>query len=169
MRTFWLGLGAGILVATLAIGAGETLQGKGPVSEPKMVSTKIGSTQSMSAPADWKQEAQKAGMLVLSQADLNQRLAAAKSDGAQQKAAELAAQKQATQSAPTKVEVYIQPGLGTAAIAQLLQAAGVLTDGNELIALREKSPNPLRAGIFDLPLQSDAATIFKMLTNSSKQ
>lgn len=156
MRTFWLGLGAGVVAATLVIGAGQTLQGQPPVSHSGMV-------EQPSTASDWQQAAQKAGMVVLTQAQLNQKLDQAKTDGANQKAAELAKQPPAP-VAPTTVHLYIQPGMGTTDVARLLQAAGVLEDGNQLIELRQNSPNPIRAGVYDLPLKGNPADVLKAIS-----
>lgn len=160
-RFFVLGLGAGILAATLVLGAANTLQGRGQTGEPKNVQESVGS-------ADWQQAAKQAGMVVLSKQELDQKLADARVDAAKKKEAELAAKTPAPSPAPKTVNVYIQPGMGTTDIARLLQAAGVLEDGNELIHLRQSSSSPIRAGTYTLPLKGKAEDVFKLISTPPK-
>ena len=145
-RALFLGVGAGLLAATLTFGIGQSLTPAAPAAPTP-------------APA-----APKAGMIELTQAELDERLAAAKGEGAKQKEAELASQP----AAPQKVAVYIQPGMGTTDVALLLQAAGVLADGNELIRLRQNHPNPIRSGTYQLPLKGDPQEVLKLIATPPK-
>jgi uncharacterized transporter YbjL len=154
-RSLLLGLGAGLLLATLVLGAGSTLM-------PAAQSPSASQTQPA---ADWKAEAAKAGMVVSAQAELDQRLKQAHEEGAQQKAAELSAKPAQAQT----VHVYIQPGMSTTDVAVLLQGAGVLEDGNQLIALRDKSPTSIRSGVYDLPLKGDPLQVLKAIATPPKQ
>jgi hypothetical protein len=160
-RFFLLGLGAGILVATLVLGAADTLQGQSQTNEPKTVQESMGSS-------DWQLAAKQAGMVVLSEKELDQKLADAGTAAAKKKEAELAAKPPASAPVQKTVNVYIQPGMGTTDVARLLQAAGVLEDGNELINLRQNSPNPIRAGTFVLPLKGKAGDVFKLISTPPK-
>ncbi|MCX7568546.1 hypothetical protein OS242_01010 [Tumebacillus sp. DT12] len=152
-RALFLGVGSGLLAATLTLGIGQSLSSTQPV---------------MPAPiqqgGDWKQAAEQAGMAVLTKQELDERLAAAKSEGAKQKAEELAQ----VPSAPQTVSVYIQPGMGTNDVALLLQAAGVLANGNELIRLRQGHPNPIRSGTYQLPVHGDPQAVLKQIATPPK-
>ncbi|MGZ4111917.1 MAG: hypothetical protein ACXVP5_05700, partial [Tumebacillaceae bacterium] len=66
------------------------------------------------------------------------------------------------------VHVYIQPGMGTTDVATLLQSAGVIEDGNQLITLKQTSPNPIRAGTYNLPLKGKAADVLKAISTPPK-
>ncbi|KEO82961.1 hypothetical protein [Tumebacillus flagellatus] len=157
-RSLSLGLGAGVLAATLVLGIGSMYV---PASSSAPAAPADGQTPS----TDWKAEADKAGMVVLAKDELDKRLQQAREEGAKQKADELAAQ---PASAKT-VHVYIQPGMGTTDVARLLQASGVLEDGNALISLRSSSQNPIRAGVYDLPLKGDPAAVLKLIATPPKQ
>jgi hypothetical protein len=153
MRTLSMGVGAGILTATLVIGIGQSLSGPENASKP-------------AAPAaDWKQAAEQAGMVYFPKKEYEDKLAAARSEGAKAKEAELAAKP----SAPSTVHVYIQPGLSTTDVAILLQGAGVLEDGNQLIQLRSSHPNPIRSGTYDLPLKGDAKAVLQAIATPPKK
>ncbi|MGZ4106458.1 MAG: hypothetical protein ACXVO1_03805 [Tumebacillaceae bacterium] len=160
-RMFVLGLGAGILAATLVLGASDTLLGGNSTAQPKTVQESTGTV-------DWQAAAKQAGMLVMTQKDLDQKLADARTDGVKKKEAELAAKPPATPPAPTTVHVYIQPGMGTTDVATLLQSAGVIEDGNQLITLKQTSPNPIRAGTYNLPLKGKAADVLKAISTPPK-
>ena len=147
-RSLLVGFGAGLLLATLIIGGVSTMQ---PVAQSPSASL----TQS----TDWKAEATKAGMVVLAQVELDQRLKQAHDEGAKQKETELSANPAQAQT----VHVYIQPGMGTTDVARLLQASGVLEDGNQLISLREQNSSSIRAGVYDLPLKGDPQAVFKAI------
>lgn len=165
MRNFVLGVGAGILAATLILSLGDFFQAPAEPSSTKQAAL----PQPSSSPTDWQQAAKNAGMVLMKQADIDQKLAQARSDGAQQKAAELAASKaSAPPPAPTTVFVYIQPGMGTAQIAMLLQAAGVLEDGNQLIQRRAGSSTQIRAGTYQLPLKGNLDDVWQTITTPQK-
>ena len=142
IRDLTLGLGGGLLAATLVFGAADALLPKsgGGTPEPKTSD---------------QQAAQQADLTVLPKAEYEQKLAEARAEGAKQKADELAQQKQqeAAQAA-NKVYVYIQPGMGT---------TGVLSNGNELIQLRQQQSNPIRSGTYLLPLKGDAKEVMKLI------
>jgi hypothetical protein len=152
IRTLSLGVGAGILAATLAIGFGQSMNGLNEASQPVDIA------------ADWKQAAEQAGMVYFPKQEYEEKLAAARAEGAKAKEAELAAKP----SEPTTVQVYIQPGLGTTEVATLLQGAGVLEDGNQLIRLRSSRSNPIRSGRYNLPLKGDPEAVLKMITTPPK-
>ncbi|MBL0388941.1 hypothetical protein JJB07_20295 [Tumebacillus sp. ITR2] len=155
-RSLLFGLGAGLVVATLVFGVGSALI-------PVNASSSAPATPQ--AAADWKAEAEKAGMVVLAQDELQTRLQTAHDEGAKQKETELAAKPSPVQT----VHVYIQPGMGTTDVARLLQASGVLEDGNQLINLRNTSTNPIRAGVYDLPLKGDPAAVLKAIATPPSQ
>ena len=147
IRDLTLGLGGGLLAATLVFGAADALLPNSGEGTPEP------------APSG-QQPAQQADLTVLPKAEYEQKLAEARAEGAKQKADELAAQKQ---QEANKVYVYIQPGMGTTDVALLLQAAGVLSDGNELIQLRQQQKNPIRSGTHLLPLKGDAKEVMKLI------
>lgn len=153
IRDLTLGLGGGLLAATLVFGAADALLPKAGGGTPVPV------------PTDQK-SAQQADMTVLPKAEYEQKLADARAEGAKQKADELAAQKQ--QQEANKVYVYIQPGMGTTDVALLLQAAGVLSDGNELIQLRQQQKNPIRSGTYLLPVKGDAKEVMDLIATPPK-
>lgn len=155
-RSVLLGLGAGILLATLAIGVGNELLSSAPAPAP------------VQPTSDWKAEAAQAGMVVYSKADFEQQITKAREEGAKQKETELAA-KPAEPAPPKTAHVYIQPGMGTTDVARLLQAAGVLEDGNQLIAVRDRSATPIRAGVYDLPLKGDPLAVLKAIATPPSQ
>lgn len=142
-RALFLGVGAGLLAATLAFGIGQSRQ-------PAVTAPPVQTPQ--------------AGTISLTQQELDERLAAAKSEGAKQKAAELAQ----VPPAPQQVTIYIQPGMGTNDVALLLQAAGVLADGNELIRLRQSHANPIRSGTYQLPLKGDPQAVLTQIATPPK-
>ncbi|ASS75622.1 hypothetical protein CIG75_11900 [Tumebacillus algifaecis] len=149
-RMLVLGLGAGMIVATLVLGAGNQLQME-PEEKPEQNET----TQ----PAiDWQQEATKADMVVLKKDEYQQQLTQAQEEGAKQKEAELN-----KNPVVDKVFVYIQPGMGTTDVAILLQAAGVLQDGNRLISLRESWSNPIRSGTYEFTKNFDPQEVLKTI------
>lgn len=165
MRNFVLGAGTGILAATLILSFGNMFQSPQEPSSTKQAPL----PQTNSSPADWQQAAKSAGMVLMKQADLDQKLAQARADGAQQKAAELAASKASAPPAPpSTVFVYIQPGMGTAQIAMLLQAAGVLEDGNQLIQRRAGTSTQIRAGTYQLPLKGNLDDVWHTITTPHK-
>lgn len=155
-RLFFLGLGTGLIAATLVIGAGSSLVKDTSDAEPKQAAPTEQAEQATEA--DWQQAAKQAGMVVLKKDDYQQQLAKAQADGAKQKEAELK-----KNTASSGVFVYIQPGMGTTDVAILLQASGVLQDGNRLIALREDWPNPIRAGTYELKKNSDPQEVLKTI------
>lgn len=152
-RALFLGVGAGLLAATVVLGIGQSLIPDQPATPAQTPQT-----------GDWKRAAEQAGMTVLTKQELDERLAAAKSEGAKQKADELAQQP----AVPQTVSVYIQPGMGTNDVALLLQAAGVLADGNELIRLRQNHPNPIRSGTYQLPIKGDPQAVLKAIATPPK-
>ncbi|ARU62484.1 hypothetical protein CBW65_17095 [Tumebacillus avium] len=152
-RLFFLGLGTGLIAATLVIGAGSSLVKDSSDAEPKQAAPTEQATE-----VDWQQAAKQAGMVVLKKDDYQQQLTKAQADGAKQKEAELK-----KNTASSGVFVYIQPGMGTTDVAILLQAAGVLQDGNRLIALREDWPNPIRAGTYELKKNSDPQEVLQTI------
>jgi hypothetical protein len=149
-RTLVLGLGAGMIAATLILGAGSQWVTEAP-QEPKQAEPEQAET-------DWKKAAEQAGMVVLKKEEYEERLSQAKADGAKQKEAELQ-----QGAAANSVFVYIQPGMGTTDVAILLQAAGVISDGNQLISLRESWPTPIRAGTYELKKNSDPKEVLKAI------
>ncbi|PWK12682.1 hypothetical protein [Tumebacillus permanentifrigoris] len=153
-RSLLVGFGAGLLLATLIIGGASTLV-------PAASAPPITPTPS----TDWKAEALKSGMVVLAQTELDQQLKQAHDEGAKQKETELSGKPEQVQT----IHVYIQPGMGTTDVAWLLQASGVVEDGNQLIALREKGSASIRAGVYDLPLKGDPQAVFKVITTPPTQ
>ncbi|MGB8955214.1 MAG: hypothetical protein WCC10_07565 [Tumebacillaceae bacterium] len=151
IRDLTLGLGGGLLAATLVFGAADALLPKSGEGTPEPKTSD-------------QQATQQADLTVLPKAEYEQKLADARAEGAKQKADELAQQKQQEAAqAPNKVYVYIQPGMGTTDVALLLQAAGVLSNGNELIQLRQQQTNPIRSGTYLLPLKGDAKEVMKLI------
>ena len=156
MRDLALGLGGGLLVATLVFGAADALLPKDAAQTP---------SPAPSAEQQEPNQEQKPDTVELPKAEYEKKLAEARAEGAKQKADELAGQKQA---APNQVYVYIQPGMGTTDVAILLQGAGVLSDGNELIQLRQQQSNPIRSGTYLLPVKGNAKDVLKMIATPPK-
>lgn len=152
-RHFVLGLGAGLIAATLAFAAGDALSVK-TVPQPSPQGTAGQAEGNGGTEADWREAAKQAGLVLLSQAELDQKLAAAKAEGEA---------KQPETAEPDSVFVYILPGMGTNDVARLLQAAGVVEDGNRLIDLRSRQENPIRAGMYELKLKMDPAEVLKQI------
>ncbi|TCP58850.1 hypothetical protein EV586_10149 [Tumebacillus sp. BK434] len=158
-RLFFLGLGTGLIAATLVIAGGNSLLPKAETPAAEHPQQEQPATQT-----DWRQAAKEAGMVVLPEDDYQKQLAGAKADGAQQKEAELK-----KNTADSGVFIYIQPGMGTTDVAILLQASGVLQDGNRLIALRENWPNPIRSGTYQLKKNSDPQEVLKTIATPPSQ
>ncbi|MFD2171328.1 hypothetical protein [Tumebacillus lipolyticus] len=153
-RKFFLGLGTGMIAATLIIGAGGEW----------LADQAAGSQQTVQAPpsSDWRAEAEQAGLVVLKKEEYQQQLTSAEEKGAQQQAAQQK-EAQAQQGASDSVFVYIQPGMGTTDVAILLQAAGVISDGNGFIASRGEWSNPIRSGAYELKKNSNPKDVLKAI------
>lgn len=159
MRALLLGLGSGMLVATVVIGAGEVLSPE----DPAQPSAPVPQQEQGATPTDLQKAAQEAGMVVLSKEEFDQKLGQARNEGAQAKAAELANKPAPAPTAPTTVRVYIQSGMGTKDVGQLLKAAGVIANVDEFVAARQNHNSPIRAGIFELRLNSTPQDVFKVV------
>ncbi|HEU4965116.1 MAG TPA: hypothetical protein VFV52_14910 [Bacilli bacterium] len=152
-RPFFLGIGAGLIAATLVFAAGDALQ---PAPQPEATPQTPGQKTDES---DWQEQAKQAGLLLLTQEQLDQKLAAAKQG---------AAPKQEP-AKPTSIYVYILPGMGTNDVARLLQAAGVVEDGNRLIELRSEQEDPIRAGMYELQFKMDPADVLHKITTAPSE
>jgi len=159
MRALLLGLGSGMLVATVVIGAGEMLSPEAP-AQPSAPAQEQGQG---TTPTDWQKAAQEAGMIVLSKEEFDQKLVQSKTEGAKAKEAELAAKPAPAPAAPTTVRVYIQSGMGTKDVGQLLKAAGVIANVDEFVAARQNHNSPIRAGIYELRLNMTPQDVFKVV------
>ena len=88
-RALLLGLGTGMLAATVVIGAGQVLVPNN-TSQPPATTPQQPEQGATPATMDWQKAAQEAGMLVFSKADFEQKIAQAQQEGAKEKEAELA-------------------------------------------------------------------------------
>ncbi len=159
IRALLLGLGSGMLAATVIIGVGEALSPDSSQLNVPAVPQQQGTAQETPA-VDWAKAAKEAGMVVLSQTEFEQKIAQAKTDGAKAKEVELV-NKQPAPSAT--IRVYIQSGMGTKDVGQLLNAAGVIGDVNEFVAARQNHNSPIRAGIYELRVNMTPQEVFKVV------
>jgi len=153
VRSVSLGAGLGLLVASLIFYAGQSLL-PDATALPSPQETPAAGTAS-----DWKQAAQQAGMAVLTQQELEQRVEQARLAGAEQKAKELQEQRAG------KVFVYIPNGMGSADVAQLLHASGVIENREAFLQARAGQANPIRMGTYELPLKANPQEVLRLLSN----
>jgi hypothetical protein len=161
-RALLLGLGSGIIAATVVIGAGDVIMPK-DTTQPVAPAPEQQNPATPAPATDWQKAAQEAGMVVLSKQDFDQKLAQAKTEGANAKEAELANKPAPPPAAPTTVRVYIQNGMGTKDVGNLLKAAGVIANVDEFVAARQNHNSPIRAGIYELRLNSTPQEVFKVV------
>jgi hypothetical protein len=137
IRSLSFGLGAGLLLATLVYGIGDYFLDKQQKVIPEQTAP------APLTPEQIRAQAEKQGMVALPKDEWEQQLAAARQEGAQQKAAELAPiQPQTPPQAPQKVFVYIPSGLSAGETALLLKTAGVIPDAAQFYQSLESADQP---------------------------